>query len=97
MATVAAAAMAMVTAADNNERSSGEAVTMAGNGGSRGDRCRAGCEGRESEVIKAEAVAQVDGRWQRCSQMGGSNATRGNTTTSQRKIGGQGEGCWRMR
>ena len=91
----------MVTAADNNKGGSGEAVAMAGNGGSRGDRCQAGCEGRESEVSKAVAVAQVDGRWQRCSQMGGGNVTRGNTTsgnttTSQRKIGGGGEGCWRM-
>ena len=93
MATAAAAAMAMVTAANNSEHSSGEAVAMAGNSGSRGDRRRAGCKGRGLEVIKAEAAAQVDERWQRCSQMGGGNVTRGNTTsgnttTSQRKIGG---------
>ena len=86
----------MVTTVDDNERSSGEAVETADNGGSRGNRRRAGYEGRGLEVIKAEAVAQVDGRWQRCSHKGGGNVTRGNSTTNQRKIGGREEEYWRM-
>ena len=79
-----AVATAMVTTANNNEQGSGEAVTAAGNSGGRGNRRHTGCKGRGSEVIKAEAAAQVDGRWQRCSQMGGGSMTRGNTSTSQR-------------
>jgi hypothetical protein len=44
---------------------------------------------------EAEAAAQVYRRRWRCMQMGGGIVTRDNTTTSLRKIGGRGEGCWR--
>ena len=47
-ATATATATVMVTAAKDNKWGSGEAVEMAGNGGGRGDRRRAGCKGRGS-------------------------------------------------
>ena len=63
-------------------------------GGATGDVDVSGKKVVENQ--EAETAAQVDGRWQRCRQMGGVNLTIGNTTTSPRKIGGQREGCWRM-
>ncbi len=62
MTMATAAAMATVTVADDNEGGSGEAVPTAGNGGSGGDRCCAGCKGRGLEVIGVGGNNEYCGR-----------------------------------
>ena len=64
-ANMVAVAMATVIAADDNEDGSGEAVVMAGNGGSGGDMHCAKCKGRGLEVIG------VDGNDEDCGKDAG--------------------------